>query len=255
MDDGNGLNYMRARYYQPEIKRFLSLDALLGNVGEPQTLNRYGYVLGDPIGGVDPSGNITLDTRDRLSIPFANSHATLDIDATADLSLVNAGFQAQKDIKVYFLDYDTNHHGYVNGFSSNYSIYTDAVSGLELNGSVMNKEGYVAPSVEGAAGACVSANIDGGMELFGVKIDMDVSKNAGYCAGGAAKIHNDSKYVGYSVSGDIALMLGLGGKLDVRVNKKYWNEKGQQLYHSKSVYETAKWTLYGIKRDIRDAFK
>lgn len=56
MDDGNGLNYMRARYYQPEIKRFLSLDALYGDINEPQSLNRYAYVQGNPIGKVDPSG-------------------------------------------------------------------------------------------------------------------------------------------------------------------------------------------------------
>ncbi len=74
MDDGNGLNYMRARYYQPETRRFLSLDALEGDVKDPQTLNRYAYVKGNPIMGVDPSGRISekaalfkyqLEKRDR----------------------------------------------------------------------------------------------------------------------------------------------------------------------------------------------
>ncbi|MFA6011333.1 MAG: RHS repeat-associated core domain-containing protein [Desulfobacteraceae bacterium] len=56
MDDGNGLNYMRARYYNPEIKRFMSMDVLTGTLGEPQSLNRYAYVNGNPIIGIDPSG-------------------------------------------------------------------------------------------------------------------------------------------------------------------------------------------------------
>jgi len=59
MDDGNGLHYMRARYYKEDIKRFLSLDALHGEMMSPQSLNRYAYVLGNPVMGGDPSGNET----------------------------------------------------------------------------------------------------------------------------------------------------------------------------------------------------
>jgi RHS repeat-associated protein len=56
MDDGNGLHYMRARYYKEAIKRFVSLDGLHGDVLSPQSLNRYAYVLGNPVMGIDPSG-------------------------------------------------------------------------------------------------------------------------------------------------------------------------------------------------------
>lgn len=59
-DDGNGLHHMRARYYRPDIARFLSLDALPGEVGESQSLNRYAYSASDPVGKIDPSGNIYL---------------------------------------------------------------------------------------------------------------------------------------------------------------------------------------------------
>lgn len=62
MDDDNGLNYMRARFYKPEIKRFLSLDQLMGDVVTPQSLNRYAYAQGNPIMGVDPSGLSTIQT-------------------------------------------------------------------------------------------------------------------------------------------------------------------------------------------------
>ena len=54
--DGNGLYYMRARYYNPEIRRFVSQDLLLGVVIDGQSLNRYAYVQGNPVGFVDPLG-------------------------------------------------------------------------------------------------------------------------------------------------------------------------------------------------------
>ncbi|MBK7002674.1 MAG: RHS repeat protein [Rhodoferax sp.] len=61
MDDGNGLIYMRARFYRPDVARFMSLDALPGEVNNPQSLNRYAYVRGNPIMGVDPSGRHGCD--------------------------------------------------------------------------------------------------------------------------------------------------------------------------------------------------
>jgi RHS repeat-associated protein len=56
MSDGNGLYYMRARFYSPEMRRFVNQDILLGFVEEGQTLNRYAYVTGDPISKIDPFG-------------------------------------------------------------------------------------------------------------------------------------------------------------------------------------------------------
>lgn len=56
MDEGNGLQYMRARYYKPDAGRFMSLDAIAGNSDEPQSLNRIAYTHGNPISGNDPSG-------------------------------------------------------------------------------------------------------------------------------------------------------------------------------------------------------
>jgi len=61
-DDGNGLLHMRARYYRPDIARFLSLDAVTGAAGNSQSLNRYGYVRGDPVGAIDPTG-LTPETQ------------------------------------------------------------------------------------------------------------------------------------------------------------------------------------------------
>ncbi|NJO16765.1 MAG: RHS repeat-associated core domain-containing protein [Thioploca sp.] len=58
MTDPNGLYFMRARYYSPEIKRFVNLDVLLGEVGEGQGLNRFAYGIGNPINYIDPEGRL-----------------------------------------------------------------------------------------------------------------------------------------------------------------------------------------------------
>ncbi len=56
MTDDTGLYYMRARYYDPEIRRFVNQDILLGFVADGQSLNRYAYVTGEPVRYVDPFG-------------------------------------------------------------------------------------------------------------------------------------------------------------------------------------------------------
>ena len=53
---GNGLYYMRARYYNQDIKRFINRDILSGNIGNSQSLNRYCYVQGNPVSLTDPFG-------------------------------------------------------------------------------------------------------------------------------------------------------------------------------------------------------
>ena len=54
--DENGLYYMRQRYYNSEIKRFINQDILTGEVGDSQSMNRYAYVEGNPINLMDPFG-------------------------------------------------------------------------------------------------------------------------------------------------------------------------------------------------------
>ena len=52
----SGLVYMRARYYSPELRRFVNADVVAGNISNAITLNRYAYANGNPISNVDPLG-------------------------------------------------------------------------------------------------------------------------------------------------------------------------------------------------------
>ena len=54
--DKNGLIYMRARYYSPEMRRFLNADILAGTITNAITLNRYAYANGNPAMFIDPLG-------------------------------------------------------------------------------------------------------------------------------------------------------------------------------------------------------
>ena len=55
-DSETGNYYAYARYYSPSLGRFLSADPLGGNIADPQSLNRYAYVLNDPETFIDPLG-------------------------------------------------------------------------------------------------------------------------------------------------------------------------------------------------------
>ncbi|KRF04509.1 hypothetical protein ASG89_21940 [Paenibacillus sp. Soil766] len=60
MTDDTGLYYMRARYYNPEIKRFMNQDIIQGSILDGRSLNRYAYVNGDPVNNIDPSGQVPI---------------------------------------------------------------------------------------------------------------------------------------------------------------------------------------------------
>ncbi len=59
------LDYMHARYYDPHRGRFLSVDPVLGDPGDPQTWNRYVYARDNPLLYTDPTGEQIVVTAER----------------------------------------------------------------------------------------------------------------------------------------------------------------------------------------------
>ncbi len=57
LDPEFGLYYYGARYYDPELARFISPDPIIPSPGDPQTLNRYTYVRNNPVKYIDPTGH------------------------------------------------------------------------------------------------------------------------------------------------------------------------------------------------------
>jgi RHS repeat-associated protein len=60
-DSETGLYYYRARYYNAESGRFIAEDPLTGQSYIPQTLNKYSYVVNNPLRYIDPNGEILLE--------------------------------------------------------------------------------------------------------------------------------------------------------------------------------------------------
>ena len=61
-----GLQYLRARWYDPSMGAFGSRDSLLGDAADPATLNRYAYAEGNPVAACDPTGHVRA-YKNRLS--------------------------------------------------------------------------------------------------------------------------------------------------------------------------------------------
>ena len=62
----SGLDYAYARFYSSRVGRFMSMDPLSGSIGNPQSLNRYAYVMNDPVNMIDPSGMMGGNFRCKL---------------------------------------------------------------------------------------------------------------------------------------------------------------------------------------------
>ena len=64
-----GLIYMNARFYVSGLNRFASADTIIPNPMNPQSLNRYSYVLNRPLNFSDPTGHreCGADCNDLLS--------------------------------------------------------------------------------------------------------------------------------------------------------------------------------------------
>ena len=58
LDARSGLMYYVARWYDPQVGRFLSPDSIVPEPGEPQGLNRYTYAGNNPCLYVDPTGHV-----------------------------------------------------------------------------------------------------------------------------------------------------------------------------------------------------
>jgi RHS repeat-associated protein len=60
-DEVPGLSFLRSRYYDPFLGRFLTRDALSGTASRPMSLNRYSYAWNNPVSATDPNGTCVED--------------------------------------------------------------------------------------------------------------------------------------------------------------------------------------------------
>jgi RHS repeat-associated protein len=56
-DEETSMYYLKARYYDPSLGRFLTKDTFTGFEASPQSLNQYAYTENNPITYIDPDGH------------------------------------------------------------------------------------------------------------------------------------------------------------------------------------------------------
>jgi len=95
-EDSTGLYYFGARYYDPETGRFITADTVLGDLNDPQSLNRYVYCRNNPLKYTDPDGrfwNVAIGAAAGAIVGFFTHLATHpgDYGGAAVSMLVGAG--------------------------------------------------------------------------------------------------------------------------------------------------------------------
>ncbi len=85
LDSGAGLMYYRARHCDPSSGRFVQPDTIVPEPGDPQALNRYSYVLNNPIKYRDPSGHWVETAWDIANVGWSI------YEVKRDPSLLNIG--------------------------------------------------------------------------------------------------------------------------------------------------------------------
>ncbi len=93
LDDETGLYYYGARYYDPQLGRFISADTIVQAPFDPQTLNRYSYCRNNPIVYSDPSGQMFVvdDMLIAMAIGAAIGALTSGIQNDWDLQAMAMG--------------------------------------------------------------------------------------------------------------------------------------------------------------------
>ncbi|CAN1212165.1 hypothetical protein TUMEXPCC7403_18305 [Tumidithrix helvetica PCC 7403] len=97
--DGTGLDYLRARYYDSELGRFISKDAFGGRLSSPISQNPYAYANNNPINFTDPSGYFSIQevnvTQAIIGILSNTAYASAFSGA---ITLVEEGYHLSKSL-------------------------------------------------------------------------------------------------------------------------------------------------------------
>jgi len=133
MDEENGLFYMRARYYDPEVGRFISKDpiGLLGG------LNMFTYVGNNPVNLIDPEGKFVF----LLLAPPVYTGAM----ALADLAIIGGLWWTSQQVLKSQADLVPNACEFSKGLGDKYGplLKAPGMPGWEAPTGDFNKDGPV----------------------------------------------------------------------------------------------------------------
>ncbi|MGR9106365.1 MAG: MopE-related protein [Gammaproteobacteria bacterium] len=99
-----GSYYLRARYYDPSVGRFLVRDPIEGNMFQPVTLSPYIYASNDPVNRSDPSGEETTITE-----TLGAFQGAVDLSFTINAAASGAGVLAAAAAAVCTVNYGVSY--------------------------------------------------------------------------------------------------------------------------------------------------
>lgn len=145
-DSGTGLLYYNARYYDANLGRFLSADTIAPDPANPQSRNRYTYVLNNPLGYTDPSGHCAeTDTGDCVSQLEENYGVIIDDPSAWTSRQLWLIWQALEDWRLYTIKIgaEWTYDDFKNKvFEGTVTIYRDTVADVDGYTDEQNKRVY-----------------------------------------------------------------------------------------------------------------
>jgi len=161
-DKETGTIYLRARYYDPTIGRFITEDSYWGEDSDPLSLNLYTYCGNNPIGYIDPSGHWTLSQYDNLG---SGMYARLKEEGINILQLnpVSMLMNSYKQWKALLNNDITVAEVYAAGFESIISDYKYVLDG---------KNNFVKAYMPLKSGASDKEVYNAGYHIAGIIIDL-----------------------------------------------------------------------------------
>ncbi len=146
--DEAGLIHMNGRIYDPRIARFLNADPVVQQVENLQNLNRYSYVLNNPLNATDPTGYF-------LNSVLQGVMAYLSGASVAEsLQIAAASYAAGDDVQFTY----SSASGFSAGEGQMRSIESQAFDSFDLGGQ----------GSSGVEQAKAEARVDGGSVTSGV---------------------------------------------------------------------------------------
>lgn len=166
---GTGLMHYGARYYHPALGRFVSADTIVPDPANPQGLNRFSYVLGNPLGFVDPSGHFDLKPPTADGICTGNGDCNSALSKGTVRGTVEPGVRAGR----------SGVGGYVGG-----AVGADLLGGVEGSLQIMGVLNWnsweltYAPTIGKAVTASPIPNVASGQFSIGSLVPMHYSDNS-----------------------------------------------------------------------------
>jgi len=129
-DEETNLYYLRSRYYNSTVLRFVNCDSILGNIAKLSSVNPFAYVGNSPLTSVDPSGYSSEEIS--FASAWEDIWGSIEIEAgigfgyyksaSARWGAANVTLSAGAKVDILSVKYDEGEFDYGGGYSIGASI-------------------------------------------------------------------------------------------------------------------------------------